>query len=158
VRKLSEKRRVTSDEQIGLKRLAGIISIFHFKELEDRIQSIRYGKRDFAMVEKALDRLFAALSDTIPDEQRPTLSRNMQNISVNIGIKRPVTSTYDDDFGLWLSYSAIDGIINAARETCVLCSKTGKEQHSCPLRKGLDELPVTKINDTKGQCPYYGRI
>lgn len=151
------RRRFNSNEQYDLKCLFAALTILERVGMESRIAEIPYAKRNFALVKSLTSKLCDALLHTMPSEQLYHLSRNVRDISYNIGVKRPACQT-DNDYGIWLSYAAIDALIDSAGETCMLCNKTCKEQQSCPLRKGLNELPVKKINDVKGECPYYGRI
>lgn len=153
----AEPRRWVADEQYSLKCMFAAISIFERVELDGRFASIPYAKRDFALIKSRLSNLCNLLLETMPTEQLLSLSKNLKAISYTIGVKRPASQT-DKDFGLWVSYDALNALMASAHDTCMMCSKNGKEQQSCPLRKGLNELPVEKINETKGQCPYYGKI
>lgn len=149
---------MTADEQVGLRRLSCAKTLLNLDGLDARIKCIPYGARDLGMIRAKIKRLMDEIMNTVPDDQQPGLKRNLRQLSINIGQKKPVASTYEQDYGLWVSYEGINGLMEAAHETCMMCGKRGKEQQTCPLRKGLNELPVERINETKGECPYYGRI
>jgi len=148
---------MNADEQYDLKCLLAASSICERIGLERRFAKVKNGPRNWMYAKKHIKTLLEGVMDQIPTEQLMSLSKNLDSISFTVGIKKPITQS-DKDFGLWLSYDAINALMESAHDTCMMCSKTGKEQQSCPLRKGLDELPVQRINETKGECPYYGRI
>ena len=150
--------RMRREEIESLKELFAMLTISqNVQALDQRLGQIAYGKRDMAMVKKKIQSICENLMHTIPTDQLITLSRNMRNISYSIGIKPP-QSKRDKDYGMWLTFDAVNGLIDAAREVCMLCDKGGKDQHYCPLRRALDELAYPPECQIKGRCPYYGGI
>lgn len=154
---MEERKRFTADEQVEIKRFFVALSILQGIKLNSRIEKIHYGKRDMGMVKSKLEKICNSLMDLMPLDQLRALERNIKSITYTVGIKKPIENR-DDDYGLWLSFNAITALMEGAHDTCMMCAKNQKEQNKCPLRRGLDELPVTTINETKGECPYYGRI
>jgi hypothetical protein len=58
---------------------------------------------------------------------------------------------------MWVSWDAINGLIEAGREKCITCTLTPQEQRQCKLAKALDEMPAEK-DETAAGCGYYGRL
>ena len=102
------------------------------------------------MVKKSLD----AITEEMPAHQRASHSRNCHAMEYGIKVKRPAKNRNED--GVWLSYVAIDAIVDATKTHCITCMKDPQQMRSCPLQKALDELPMNLADFNNRNCPYFG--
>jgi hypothetical protein len=146
---------LNAQEVKNINELFAILSIFqNIKNLDVRFSKIPYAKRDFAMIRKKFEKLCEQILCTVPDDKLVSMAKNVRNMGYNIGIKSP-QNRQDDEFGLWVSFNSLNGLVNAAHETCMLCTKGGRDQHCCPLRQAFSEIYFPPENTSKGTCPYY---
>lgn len=99
-----EKRRVYATEQDALLNLRVAENILRRIRqqnlLAERAKLVPYGARDLGNVIKGTERLLENLLATVPDNQRKTISRNVNSASYTIGVKRPGGTRNVDDFGM----------------------------------------------------------
>ena len=156
---MGEIRRIRGTEAEAFKRMHVASDILDGlrRDFHERAGLVKWGRRDLAAASTMLNRVFAAMLDTVPIEQLQTMHRNLQHASFWTGARRPGERDNKTDFGMWISWDAVNGLIEAARERCVTCERNPQEQRQCPLAKALDQLPAEKDETTTG-CGWYGRL
>ncbi len=159
---MSEIKRMSGAEReiLGTLGVADQIVTNAVRDLrEERYKLVPNLKRDLRLCQTALDRLLLAFVESVPKEQRLAYVRTLRDTSYTTGVRcraRYGNARLDDEYGMYLTFSQINGLMNAAREKCMLCGLDTEGQRRCPLRKVLDEIP-NDAPDSDG-CPYYGVI
>lgn len=153
------RRRMSGTEQREIHALFAAITLLKDDALRERLGQVRYGRRDYAMIIKTLYSLCERLMDTIPTQQLISLRRNLKEIGCTVGVRRPIHRN-DAEYGMWLSYDALNALAPAIHDACLLCDRSPGEQRRCPLRAALREMPIDVVveNDEAGKCPYFGGI
>ena len=126
-------------------------------ELNELAGMVKWGRRDLAAASTLLNKVFAAMLETVPLPQLETMYRNMKAACFWTGTRRPGERENKTDFGMWVSWDTINGLIEASRERCVVCTLDPQQQRQCPLAKALDQLPSEKDEAAPG-CGWYGRL
>lgn len=155
---MSNTTRLTASDRESLMRLnvAYEILLTEGAHLDRRLNMIDGGKRDWGLLKKKINQLMERLTDTIPKDQMMTYIRSLQMASYTIGIKRPGGIVRNEkDFGLWLSYSVINRLIDGCHDHCMMCPSDKAERRACELRKALDEIPNDAPDRDDDDCPYY---
>lgn len=156
-KKMPERSRLTAAENDSLKRLmvaAEIMSEEH--DLDKRLATIPRGKLLWGQARAATVRLLELICNTIPTSQLLNVQKNLDNISYQIGIKRP-GKPHLDDYGMWVSWNWISTVGKAAADSCLTCTYDIQTARSCPLAKALDEIPNLKTDAATG-CGYMGLL
>ncbi len=126
---------------------------------DERVRMVRYMKRDLKCVEKKLEKMLEAVLGTIPPEQQRTYCRSLMDASYTTGVKCRATSGNEqrrkDEYGLYLTFSEIEGLLDAAKEKCHFCGLDKEGIRRCPLRKTLDAIPNDAPDSDGTDCPYY---
>ena len=152
-----EQKRMNASEQTAIKQLAVALTILQDHDLDKRLESVKWGKRDMGSLRSTIQRVFEGLMATVPLEQALQLRKTMQTLKFSIGASKPI-NRHDEDYGIWVTLHAASTFANAALEQCMLCECSAKEMRACEIRKSLDELPIplpTQENGP-GKCPYFG--
>ena len=127
------------------------------RDMHERAGLVKWGRRDLAAASALLNKVFAAMLDTVPLPQLQTMARNLKTACFWTGTRRPGERENKTDFGMWVSWDAINGLIEAGREKCITCTLTPQEQRECKLARALDTMPADK-DETATGCGYYGRL
>lgn len=153
-----ETKRLTASERESLMRLAVMVSIAHEvpQHLEQRCRLVPGAKRDLAMIRAKSDALLRRFAESIPEEQRAVLDRNIAMCSYHVGAKRPGGSWRDEEnFGLWLPFGVIAVLVQGLHDKCALCSLDRAQRRACALRKVLDIIPNDIKERSDDDCPYF---
>lgn len=145
------KKRMNSSEQDAMLHLRAAYNAL------DRVQPLidRGVPHVSAMLNGARGGVFRAtqlLLDTLPDEQLAAYYRNSRAMAYAIKV-RSVAVRGDDD-GYWLSMDALETLLKAARETCIICTKDPQQQRMCPLGKCFNEIPIARGDMNSNGCGY----
>ena len=156
---MGEIRRIRGTEAEAFKRMHVASDILDGlrRDLHERAGLVKWGRRDLAAASALLNRVFAAMLETVPLPQLETMSRNLRSACFWVGVKLPGERENKDEFGMTLSWDAINNLIEAGREKCLTCALNPQEQRQCPLAKALDTMPAEK-NETTTGCGWYGRL
>ena len=154
-----DKPRIVADETDGLKLLVFALDAMEAvgNKLAGRLRLTKTGARNFGSAKWALGRVIADVVETVPDVQRHTLRKNLENVTYRVGVRKPWDNKQDAEYGMWMSWEAVYALLGAARSACLTCDLTPDKQRQCPLAKALDELPTSKDETARG-CGYFGRI
>lgn len=157
------KRRVYASEYDALMRLRVAENVLvHVREkglLAERVRLVPYGARDLGRLISGMDRLLEQLLGTVPDNQRQTISRNVNSASYTIGVRRPGGAPRNmDDYGVWISLRTLNEILEGLHDHCLMCSMDPAQQRACTLRKALEELPSDIPDKANGGCRYHGIV
>jgi len=152
------RKRMTGNERESFLRLMTAADILHKERdaLAGRMKMIPNGSRDYGLIAAKTQKLFEALLTTIPLEQLLTFQRNLPYTVYSVGTKN-VGGKHDSEFGMWISFDALNAIIDSLHDHCMLCTLDIQDQRKCPLAKAFDTLPVSKDEDSRG-CGYFGRV
>lgn len=158
-----DKRRLYSSEHDALLKLRVAENILrHTKEqglLSERMKLIPYGARDLGNLISGVTRLLEKLLDTVPDNQRKTISRNVNSASYTLGVRRPGGNGRNmDDYGMWISLRTLNEILAGCHAHCLMCSMDVSQQKACPLNRALEELPSDLPDRKDGGCRFYGIV
>ena len=111
-----------------------------FKTLSDRV---KYGWRDFRLIEYTISRLNENLLKTVPDNQLRTITNHAKNTSIRVSTTR-ITKPTDDNW--MISRTDLETLINYAAEGhCLMCTNT--DGRGCRLRQLIEECPVDMTVD-----------
>ena len=133
-------KRINSYDRESLITLLAIESLLkgyerQFKTLSDRV---KYGWRDFRLIEYTISRLNENLLKTVPESQIKTIANHAKSTSIRISTTR--VSKPDDDNWV-ISRDDLETLINYAAEGhCLMC--TNKDGRGCRLRQLIEECPV----------------
>ena len=159
---MAEIKRMTATERdviMGLTVADQIITNARTQLRDDRYKMIAGMKRDLAMMEKKLDRILEEFLKTIPTEQILTYRRTLFDSSYTLGVTCRATSNNEqkrkDEYGMYLTFAQIEGLLDGAREKCKFCLLEGEDLKRCPLRKTLDQIPNDAPESDGTDCPYY---
>ena len=154
-----ERRRIRGSEAESFKQLHVASDILDGlrRDLHERAGLVKWGRRDLAAASALLNKVFAAMLETVPLPQLETMARNLKTTCFWTGTRRPGEHADKTDFGMWLSWDTINGLIEAGREKCLTCTLDPQEQRQCPLARALDTMPAEKDETAMG-CGYYGRL
>lgn len=154
-----ERRRIRGSEAEAFKRLHVASDILDGlrRDMHERAGLVKWGRRDLAAASTLLNKVFAAMLETVPLSQLETMSRNLRSACFWVGVKLPGERENKDEFGMTLSWDAINGLIEASRDRCLTCALNPQEQRQCKLAKALDTTPAEK-DETATGCGYFGRI
>ena len=152
---MEEQRRLQGFEQEGVYDLcAAVHSLENVKrKLERRLTETPGALATTRRLATQTDNLLVKVLGTIPPYQLLQMQKNLDSLRITVGIQRVDTKS-KNDFGRWMSYAALTGLMEIAEEHCTLCDKGYDDQIKCPLRKALNELPLDAPEDVRG-CPYY---
>ena len=106
--------------------------------------------------EGGVKRAIQHLKNTMPEEQRRAYDRNCSTMMYSIKVT-PATRVLEDD-GYWVSVKAMDTLLGAAAEACLICTKDLQEQRKCPLAKAFNEIPIAKGDANASGCGYFTGI
>lgn len=123
----------------------------------DRLKGNAQARRDIGIAAAAVKRVFEEVLKTVPTEQLLTIQRNVESTGYTIGTRRPGQKADQTEFGMWVSWEALLGLMDGAREKCMLCDLTPDKQRQCPLAKALDTLPTAKDENARG-CGWMGKL
>lgn len=152
--KPDERKRLQGYEQEGLYSLCGMLTLANRMEpLGRRLKTIPNGMRNWGLLKWASKHLLEDVFRTTPTEQLAQVQKNLNNLGIEVGIKRPV-QTPSDTFGRWISVGTIAQLLPIFQEHCMLCDKDYDAQCKCKLRKAYSEFPVDLPEDSYG-CPYF---
>jgi hypothetical protein len=153
------RKRMTGNEREAFLRLMTTVDILHKQrpELAQRVRLIPGGLRDYGLVVAKAQALCENLLHTLPNEQLETLLRNIPHMAYTVGTKMFSRGDHDSEYGMWISFKALDPISEVIHEHCMLCMKDTQEQRQCPLAKALDTLPSDKKDYAPG-CGYFGLV
>ena len=133
-------KRMNSYDRESLITLLAIESLLkgyerQFKTLSDRV---KYGWRDFRLIEYTISRLNENLLKTVPESQIKTVANHAKSTSIRISTTR--VSKPDDDNWV-ISRDDLETLINYAAEgRCMMC--TNPDGRGCRLRQLIEECPV----------------
>ena len=152
---MDEPRRLQGYEQEGVYDLcAAVHSLENVKKkIPRRLGDVKDGVSTAKRLATQAQNLLVKVLETIPRYQLLQMQRNLDSLRITVGIAR-VDTKQKSDFGRWMSYEALTGLMQIAEEHCTLCDKEFDDQIRCPLRRALNELPLDAPEDVKG-CPYY---
>lgn len=125
------------------------------KSLDKRIGRVKYGRRDIAMIRSKIHSIMRQINDTIPDDQMPTYVRALEMAEFVVGAKRPGGSRDDRTWGMWISYSELNALLDGCHDHCMMCSMDLAQRRACGLRKAMDVIPNDAPVKDDGDCPYY---
>lgn len=151
-----ERKRLNAKEQNALMSLcAAYNAIGDAMVLEDRLKQL---PRAWAMIKSCdgqIKKMIEMIAGSMTAEQLRAFYNNRKTLTYYIAVKSPAGRPYDND-GRWLSYAALDTILDAAQDHCITCMKDPQEQRKCKLAKALDELPLKNGDDPafKVGCRY----
>lgn len=150
--------RLTAAEREALIRLNVAVDILLTmpEQLARRVKLVKYGRRDFAMLAKVTERLTRGMTGTVPEDQLPSLLRNLKTASYLVGVKAPGAASRDEwNYGTWVSWGVLNALLGGCHDKCTLCDLDVQGRRSCPLRKALDAIPNELADRENGDCPYY---
>lgn len=152
------KKRLSADEMRGLLNLfAGLNALKEAELVNSRITEIEGARRLYMCGWGMIRRLSEKIVDSMPMDQVLSLRRNLKTLRYSISVARPGGKDYSDD-GRWLSYTALDVLVGAAQDTCLMCMKDKQEQRKCPLAKAFDELPCSREDFRTDGCRYFNGL
>ena len=122
--------------------------------LAERTRSIRYAKRDLAMIARRIEKLLEKYVQTIPPEQLKTYRNYLRMCSYAIGVKGPATRDRNDEFGMWVSWNELNALMEGCHDKCLMCPADKNAARSCQLRKALDIIPNDVDHNSDSICPY----
>lgn len=154
---LTDKRRLTATEKEALQRLNIALEILTKEKdnLAARAAMIPGAKRDMAMMAAKIEKLMGEMVLTIPDEQLATYVRALKMVSYTIGVKNPFRQTNEKDYGMWLPFDVINGLLEGCHDHCMMCNLDRVGRMRCRFRKTLDTIPNDVVQWQDGDCPYY---
>lgn len=155
------KYRLTASEREALLRLNAAVDILltEPEHLARRVNQLKHGRRDVAMLAAVTRKLIRGISETIPDEQLVSYLRNLGTASYLVGNKRPGALTRDEwTYGTWVEWGTINALLAGCHDKCTLCDLDAQARRSCPLRRALDSIPNEMADRESGDCPYYAVI
>lgn len=128
-------------------------------ELKARAKTVPGGNRYIAMVIAKLTKLLGYFAATVPHEQLKTYLNNLNMASITVGVKNPANlgRRTGDEYGMWLSYEAIEQIINGCHDHCLMCALDRGERKRCKLKKAMDSIP-NDLSPREDDCPYFGEV
>lgn len=152
------RKRLTGSEREALVNMSVALDVLMKAQpdLKARAKMVNGGNRDIAMVIAKLTKLMERFYDTITAEQLRTYYNNLKMASITVGVKNPATlgKRKSDDYGMWLSYEAINQLFEGCHDKCLMCGLDTEGQRRCSLRKALDSIP-NDLAQNEGECPYY---
>ena len=153
-----DTKRLSASEKDALVRMnvAMEILIDSTPDLNARAGLVPGGRRDIAMITAKCRRLLERFAKTVPDEQIRTYVNSLRLAGYSVGVKAPGASTRDvKNFGDWLPYEALFGLLEGCRDHCDVCSLDKTGRRACRLRKALDMIPNDTQDRPDGECPYF---
>lgn len=135
-------KRLNAYEQADVLDIAAAISLAERVQLDERLAGVKYGKRDLGMARSALVRVLEHIFETVPLEQLKSIRRQLQLIEFSTGVKGAGVTQADKTYGRFLTFEQIGALVDACRDTCMLCDKLPGTLKRCKLRKALDALPL----------------
>lgn len=145
--------RIRGSENQALKWLFGFSSCIGsdaFDKLHRRLSTIPGDWRDARMIQTRLDNLIDRLCETIPNDQKGAILRNLMNQEICIR----VPSYASEPSYTLVPLESCNVLAQAAMDSqCNFCSKTAAEAHACPLRKALDKFTTLDREEIEG-CRY----
>lgn len=158
---MAETKRLTASERDALLRMnvAAEILIEDIRELDARAALVPFARRDMAMLAAVARRLLKGFGATIPEGQIRTYWNALNMTSYVVGIKKPGAMTGDEkNFGLWVPFEALNLMMAACHDHCLMCPGDKGQRRACPLRRALDMIPNDTEEREDGDCPYYTQI
>lgn len=125
---------------------------------DDRYRIVPGMKRDLRLVESTMERLLKRFLDTIPTEQVKSYVHTLQDTSYTTGVRcraRYGNRNLDDEYGMYLTFEQINGLVEACKEKCHYCGYNTEGIRRCKLRKIFDQIPNDAPDDDGYGCPYY---
>lgn len=152
---MEDRKRLNSTENNGFMSMcAALNAISDAEVLEKRIRTIPHAWGMYKSCAKQIEKLIEMICGTVPVEQLMAWHRNRKTLKYYIAVTSPMGRPYDND-GRWLSYDALDTILDAAQAYCLTCTKNPQEQRQCKLAKAMDELPLRKADERAHGCRYF---
>lgn len=149
-----DPKRLKATEQQGLIRMNA--TVIMLREAEEcigaRIRTITRGWWRLKLAQSLVKRLCWDLFDDIPQEQQPSVERNVKSTVVRFGAVNRGEKCWDE-FGTWVSWRQLGTLMDAITDHCAVCQD---ENRHCELRKVLDSLPndVEKTTHVRNRCQY----
>ncbi len=154
----NDRKRLHADERLALLHLCAALQGFvSAGALDKRIASIKGAKSMVNGAKGMLGKVLDSIYDTMPLEQLISFRRNLKGLRYSISIQNVGGKDYKND-GFYMSIEAIETILEAAKDHCLMCVKDTSERRKCPLAKALDELPMKHADENANGCRYFGGI
>lgn len=119
--------------------------------LRDRLRLIPHGWRQFRLLVSVLDRLMAAIYETIPNKGRMYLQNIVEHGEVLI---RFVPVSRNPEWKL-VKDEDLAVLVNLAMAgECAICMKQGREAKKCKLRRALEDIAPPGEGNPAGGCGY----
>lgn len=153
---MPDKKRVTSGERDAILRLHAAVDIL---ATSGNLLSKRYGaesREKLGGAIKTVVDIWKEIVETIPEQQRKSIQRDIDGISYSVGVRRPAAEAgYDRDFGMWVSIETLYQLIGGCHERCMLCEDDLQKRRGCALRQALDNVANNTEELENGDCPYF---
>lgn len=154
-----DKKRMVSSEQKSYLELHAVIAQMGFvKEgLERRVGNIKgakgYINSGIALLTKAANEL----TETLPDEQREHLRRQLIGLYMHVGVRdRFAEAKRNSKSGRLMTYEEMDVVAEAIRECCRVCSiEDPQQQKQCKYCKLMESLPIDKPDEDSRGCGFF---
>lgn len=154
---MADRMRLNGREQEALNRLMVAQSA-----ITESIQCM--DKRRYTMIpnlkfklsgaSKHIERGLESILETVPTDQLITIRKNLQHMAYKFGVRQV---TKDETFkGVYVEYSLLHPLVEAAAEACTMCCKDDREQKHCKLAAAFDLMVENKGSNAFHQCPYFG--
>lgn len=152
-----EKKRLTASEREALMALnvAAQVTDGCAGALEKRLKGVVRGKMHLGAAKFWIEKVFADVVGTVPEEQLLSYRRNMRGCSYTVGVKSPA-GLRCDDYGVWIDNGCIHALRDACRDRCLVCEMDAAGRRKCELRRALGEMST--VEDGGGECPWWGGI
>lgn len=139
------EKRMTASEREAFVTLAGIKHYFISGDLDvlfERAGLYEHCRRDLALIKSLICKTFFELLSTVPREQVDSLCRTVDMSTIQIGVK--MVSNYqrklNDGFGLVVSYTELNTLIQNAQQQCMLCERDKCSENKCELKRTFDNI------------------
>ena len=136
---------MTASEREAFVTLAGIKHYFISGDLDvlfERAGLYEHCRRDLALIKSLICKTFFELLSTVPREQVDSLCRTVDMSTIQIGVK--MVSNYqrklNDGFGLVVSYTELNTLIQNAQQQCMLCERDKCSENKCELKRTFDNI------------------
>lgn len=150
-----ERKRLYAEERLALLHLCAALQGFaSASALDKRIASNKGAKSMVNGAKGMLGKVLEEIYDTVPLEQLLSIRRQLKGLRYSISIQNVGGKDYKND-GMYLSLEALDTLLDATRDHCMMCMKNTTEQRKCALAKALDELPCINADENAKGCRYF---
>lgn len=139
------EKRMTAQEREAFITLAGIKHYFVSGDMDifnERAELYEYCKRDLALLKSLVIKVFFKLLASVPPAQVESLCRTCESSQVNVGTRMVAQSQRkaNDGYGLMISYSELNTLIEHAQQQCMLCERDKCSENKCPLKQVFDTI------------------